>query len=188
MARGAVTSPVGCGRWCVSHHLHEIRDLRVSSFCQNPLAHTASGCRGDGVRNVRCRAPGALALWHRAFALSVRRGAGRLWMLCDLSTNWQYTFYMRVCVCGYTQPNSTVHPQMARFVSHSDIRPFARYIWVRKIGRLRGSRTRGCANAAPAAMPPPTEAREGCSGLVGDACARQLDGGVDGRRPPYRRR
>ena len=47
---------------------------------------------------------------------------------------------------------------------------------------------RGCANAAPAAMPPPTEAREGCSGLVGDACARQLDGGVDGRRPPYRRR
>ena len=25
---------------------------------------------------------------------------------------------------------------------------------------------------------------EGCSGLVGEACARQLDGGVDGRRPP----
>ena len=24
-------------------------------------------------------------------------------------------------------------------------------------------------------MPPPTEAREGYSGLVGDACARQLD-------------
>ena len=37
----------------------------------------------------------------------------------------------------------------------------------------------------PAAMLPPTESREGCSGLVGDACARQLDGGVDGRRPPY---
>ena len=37
-----------------------------------------------------------------------------------------------------------------------------------------------CANAAPAAMPPPTEAREGCSGLMGDACARQLelDGGT----------
>ena len=32
----------------------------------------------------------------------------------------------------------------------------------------------GCANAAPAAMPLPTEARDGCSGLVGDACARQL--------------
>ena len=31
-------------------------------------------------------------------------------------------------------------------------------------------------------MPPPTEAKEGCSGLVGEACARQLDGGVDGRR------
>ena len=34
-------------------------------------------------------------------------------------------------------------------------------------------------NAAPAAMPPPTEAREGCSGLVGDLppCTRtrQLD-------------
>ena len=30
--------------------------------------------------------------------------------------------------------------------------------------------------AAPAAMPQPTEAREGCSGLVGEACARQLDG------------
>ena len=60
----------------------------------------------------------------------------------------------------------------------------SRYIWVKKIGRLRGSRTRGCANAAPAAMPPPTEAREGYSGLMGDACARQLDGGVDGRRPP----
>ena len=42
-------------------------------------------------------------------------------------------------------------------------------------------------DAAPAAMTPPTEAREGCSGLVGDACARQLDGGVDGRRPPYGR-
>ena len=33
-------------------------------------------------------------------------------------------------------------------------------------------------------MPSPTEAREGCSGLVGDACARQLDGVVDGRRHP----
>ena len=33
-------------------------------------------------------------------------------------------------------------------------------------------------------MPLPTEAREGFSGLVGEAeaCARQLDGGVDGRR------
>ena len=49
-------------------------------------------------------------------------------------------------------------------------------------------RARECPNAAPAAMPPPTEAREGCSVLVGDACARQLDGGVDGRRPPYRQR
>ena len=38
------------------------------------------------------------------------------------------------------------------------------------------SRTRRCSNAAPAAMPPPTDAREGCSGLVGDACTRQLDG------------
>ena len=67
----------------------------------------------------------------------------------------------------------------------------SRYIWVKKIGRLsevRALEARGCANAAPAAMPPPTEAREGCSGLVGEACARQLDGGVDGRRPPYRRR
>ena len=62
------------------------------------------------------------------------------------------------------------------------------YRWVKKIGRTRASAARGCANAAPAAMPPPTEAREGCSGIVGDACARQLDGGVDGRRPPYRRR
>ena len=36
----------------------------------------------------------------------------------------------------------------------------------------------GARIAAPAAMPPPTEAREGAegySGLVGDACARQLD-------------
>ena len=30
----------------------------------------------------------------------------------------------------------------------------------------RVSAARGCANAAPAAMPPPTEAREGCSGLM----------------------
>ena len=50
------------------------------------------------------------------------------------------------------------------------------------------SRTRPCPNAVQAAMPLPTEAREGSSGLVGDACACQLDGGVDGRRPPYRRR
>ena len=62
------------------------------------------------------------------------------------------------------------------------------YIWLRKIGRTRASGARECANAAPAAMPLPTEANEGCSGLVGDACVRQLDGGVDGRRPPYRRR
>ena len=55
--------------------------------------------------------------------------------------------------------------------------------------RPRASAARGCANAAPVAMPPPTETSiEGCPGLVGDACARQLDGGVDGRRPPYRRR
>ena len=51
---------------------------------------------------------------------------------------------------------------------------FLRYIWLKKIGRTRGSAARGCANAAPAAMPPATKAREGCSGLVGDACARQL--------------
>ena len=52
----------------------------------------------------------------------------------------------------------------------------------------RASAARGCANpnAAPTAMPLPTEAREGCSGLVGEACARQLDGGVDGQRPSYR--
>ena len=41
-----------------------------------------------------------------------------------------------------------------------------RYIWVKKFGRTRASAARGCANAAPAAMPQPTEAREGCSGLV----------------------
>ena len=67
----------------------------------------------------------------------------------------------------------------------------SRYIWVKKIGvRTDPSvgRSRGCANAAPAAMPPSSEAREGCSGLVGEACARQLDGGVDGRRPPYPQR
>ena len=63
-----------------------------------------------------------------------------------------------------------------------------RHILRKKIGRTRASAARGCANTAPAAMPPPTEAREGCSGLVGEACARQLDGGVDGRRTPYRRR
>ena len=63
-----------------------------------------------------------------------------------------------------------------------------RYIWRKKIGRTRSSAARVRERAAPAAMPPPTEAREGCSGLVGEACARQLDGGVDGRRPPYRRR
>ena len=33
-----------------------------------------------------------------------------------------------------------------------------RYRWVKKIGRTRASAARGCANAAPAAMPPPTEA------------------------------
>ena len=33
-------------------------------------------------------------------------------------------------------------------------------------------------------MPPPTEAREGCSGHVGDACTHQLDGVDDNRRPP----
>ena len=43
----------------------------------------------------------------------------------------------------------------------------------------QGARTR---HQRAAAMPPPTEAREDCSGLVGEACARQLDGGVDGRR------
>ena len=31
----------------------------------------------------------------------------------------------------------------------------------KKIGRTRASDARGCENAAPAAMPPPTEAREG---------------------------
>ena len=45
------------------------------------------------------------------------------------------------------------------------------------------SRERGTSGHAAA----PTEAREGCSGLVGEACARQLDGGVDGRRPPHPR-
>ena len=38
----------------------------------------------------------------------------------------------------------------------------------------------GTSGHAPMAMPPPTEAKEGCSGLVGEACARQLNGGVDG--------
>ena len=48
----------------------------------------------------------------------------------------------------------------------------SRYIWVKNIGRLRGSRTRGCANEAPTATPPPTEAREGCSQLW--PCGRRL--------------
>ena len=43
----------------------------------------------------------------------------------------------------------------------------------RKIGRTQAPAARGCANAATAAMPLPTEAREGCSGLVGEACARR---------------
>ena len=71
-------------------------------------------------------------------------------------------------------------------VNISGYRTFTLHI-AQKIGRIRAPAARGCANAAPAAMPPPTEAREGCSGLMGDACARQLDGGVDTadvRRPP----
>ena len=39
-----------------------------------------------------------------------------------------------------------------------------------------------CGTGGHAAAALPTEAREGCPGLVGDPCARQLDGGVDGRR------
>ena len=39
------------------------------------------------------------------------------------------------------------------------------HILGKKIGRTRASAARGCANAAPAAMPPPIEAREGCSQL-----------------------
>ena len=62
----------------------------------------------------------------------------------------------------------------------------SRYIWLKKIGRPRRPALGRCpnGNAAPAAMPLPTEAREGSSGLVGDAFARQLDGVVDNRRPP----
>ena len=41
-----------------------------------------------------------------------------------------------------------------------------RYIRRKKIGRTRALAARGCANAAPAAMPLPTEAREGCSGAL----------------------
>ena len=80
--------------------------------------------------------------------------------------------------------NRALYPRAQTVEFHSVNGSLCEYMWyiklryklVRKIGRLRGSRTRGCANAAPAAMPPPTEAREGCSGLMGDACAHQLDG------------
>ena len=51
------------------------------------------------------------------------------------------------------------------------------------IGR---SRVRVCANGNAGTSghaAAHSEAREGCSGLVGDACARQLDGGVRSRRP-----
>ena len=47
---------------------------------------------------------------------------------------------------------------------------------VEKFGRTRASAARGCANTAPAAMPQPTEAREGCSGLVGEACVHATSG------------
>ena len=56
-----------------------------------------------------------------------------------------------------------------------------RYRWLKKIGRTRASAARGCANAAPAAMPLPTEAREGCRLAL---WRRRLctPAGVDGRR------
>ena len=57
-----------------------------------------------------------------------------------------------------------------------------RYIWLKKFGRTRASRTRRCENTAPTTMPSPTEAGEGSSGLVGDTCARHLDGVDDDRR------
>ena len=60
-----------------------------------------------------------------------------------------------------------------------------RNIWLKKISDGPDVLcTRRRPNAAPAGMPLSTEAGEGSSGLVGDACARQLDGVVDDGRPP----
>ena len=80
------------------------------------------------------------------------------------------------------------HTSQARFVSHS-------YIHV-TFGSKRsdGSEVRaleGCANAAdqrPCRRPLRPERAALALWHMGDACARQLDGGVEGRRPPYRRR
>ena len=51
-----------------------------------------------------------------------------------------------------------------------------RYLWLKEIGRPRALRTGGCANAASAAIPLPTEGREGSSSLMGDTFACHLDG------------
>ena len=72
------------------------------------------------------------------------------------------------------------NPEGLLHVSNAHLRD----IWLKEVWTAPTPRTRRCPNAAPAAMPLPTEAREGSSGLVGDACARQLDGGDDDRRPP----
>ena len=50
-----------------------------------------------------------------------------------------------------------------------------RYIWLKKIGRTRRRPLEGARTRHQRPCPLPTEAREGCPGLVGDACARQLE-------------
>ena len=103
-----------------------------------------------------------------------------------------FAFALAACHADFLPFRPSAMPMVAcPYGSFCESFGHSRYIWVKKIGRLRGSRTRGVEGARMRHQRPcrrPLKAREGCSGLVGDACARQLDGGVDGRRPPYPRR
>ena len=100
-----------------------------------------------------------------------------------------YTHYWRIGHTAAILTTETRGYQRGVLREYSCIMYMLRHIWLKKFGRtqasaLEGVRERGTSGHAAAH----TEAREGCrlASCRREACARQLDGGVDGvarRRP-----
>ena len=101
----------------------------------------------------------------RELAANLRTGRELSRTRCELVANSSRTLANLSRIRSRTSRESSANPRE----SSANPRVSPAYSRMDTVMSLM-SAARGCAKVAPAAMPQPTEAREGCSGLVGEAC------------------